>query len=84
MRIDEEMTCVKVGGSKEAYLAAKPLFLTMGKNTVYCGGAGNGSVSYVITAPDMQYFQLILNFLCLVLRLPEFAAVYLKSYLFAM
>lgn len=77
------MTCVKVGGSEDAYMAAKPLFLTMGKNTVYCGGAGNGSVSYVITAPHVQYFQLILNFLCLVLRLTEFAAMYLKSHLFA-
>ncbi|XP_075666784.1 putative 3-hydroxyisobutyrate dehydrogenase, mitochondrial [Castanea sativa] len=34
-----------VGGSEEAFLAAKPLFLLMGKNTIYCGKAGNGSVS---------------------------------------
>ncbi|XP_062012599.1 probable 3-hydroxyisobutyrate dehydrogenase, mitochondrial isoform X2 [Rosa rugosa] len=34
-----------VGGSEEAYMAAEPLFLSMGKNTVYCGGAGNGSCS---------------------------------------
>ncbi|KAG2689463.1 hypothetical protein I3760_09G139400 [Carya illinoinensis] len=33
-----------VGGSEEAYLAAKPLLLSMGKNTIYCGKAGNGSV----------------------------------------
>ncbi|XP_035544040.1 probable 3-hydroxyisobutyrate dehydrogenase, mitochondrial isoform X3 [Juglans regia] len=32
-----------VGGSEEAYLAAKPLLLSMGKNTIYCGKAGNGS-----------------------------------------
>ncbi|XP_047308826.1 probable 3-hydroxyisobutyrate dehydrogenase, mitochondrial [Impatiens glandulifera] len=32
-----------VGGSKEAFLAAEPLFLAMGKNPIYCGGAGNGS-----------------------------------------
>ena len=36
---------MQVGGSEEAYLAAEPLFLSMGKSTVYCGGAGNGSVS---------------------------------------
>ncbi|CAL5411671.1 unnamed protein product [Camellia sinensis] len=32
-----------VGGLEEAYLAAKSLFLSMGKSTIYCGGAGNGS-----------------------------------------
>ncbi|PON35081.1 3-hydroxyisobutyrate dehydrogenase [Parasponia andersonii] len=36
-----------VGGPEEAYLAAKPLFLSMGKNTVYCGGAGNGSAAKI-------------------------------------
>lgn len=36
---------MQVGGSEKAYLAAKPLFLSMGKNTIYCGEAGNGSVS---------------------------------------
>ncbi|XP_034696937.1 probable 3-hydroxyisobutyrate dehydrogenase, mitochondrial isoform X3 [Vitis riparia] len=36
-----------VGGSEEAYLAAKPLFLSMGKNTIYCGGAGNGSAAKI-------------------------------------
>ena len=35
---------LQVGGLEEAYLAAKRLFLSMGKNTIYCGGAGNGSV----------------------------------------
>lgn len=35
---------IQVGGSEEAYLAAKPLFLLMGKNTIYCGGTGTGSV----------------------------------------
>jgi 3-hydroxyisobutyrate dehydrogenase len=35
----------QVGGSEEAFLAAKPLFLSMGKSTIYCGGAGSGSVS---------------------------------------
>ncbi|KAF8408769.1 hypothetical protein HHK36_004838 [Tetracentron sinense] len=34
-----------VGGLEEAYLAARPLFLSMGKNTIYCGGTGNGSVN---------------------------------------
>ncbi|KAM5587453.1 hypothetical protein ABKV19_006080 [Rosa sericea] len=36
-----------VGGSEEAYMAAEPLFLSMGKNTVYCGGAGNGSAAKI-------------------------------------
>ncbi|XP_060974958.1 probable 3-hydroxyisobutyrate dehydrogenase, mitochondrial isoform X1 [Cannabis sativa] len=36
-----------VGGPEEAYLAAKPLFHSMGKNTVYCGGAGNGSAAKI-------------------------------------
>lgn len=37
---------MQVGGSEKAYLAAKPIFLSMGKSTVHCGGAGNGSVSF--------------------------------------
>ncbi|KAG6642466.1 probable 3-hydroxyisobutyrate dehydrogenase, mitochondrial isoform X1 [Carya illinoinensis] len=36
-----------VGGSEEAYLAAKPLLLSMGKNTIYCGKAGNGSAAKI-------------------------------------
>ncbi|OAY31581.1 probable 3-hydroxyisobutyrate dehydrogenase, mitochondrial [Manihot esculenta] len=36
-----------VGGSKDAYLTAKPLFLSMGKNTIYCGGAGTGSAAKI-------------------------------------
>ncbi|KAM7524835.1 hypothetical protein LguiA_014737 [Lonicera macranthoides] len=36
-----------VGGLEEAYVAAKPLFHTMGKNTIYCGGAGNGSAAKI-------------------------------------
>ncbi|KAL5771821.1 hypothetical protein ACOSQ2_011745 [Xanthoceras sorbifolium] len=36
-----------VGGSEDAYLAAKPLFLSMGRNTIYCGGAGNGSAAKI-------------------------------------
>lgn len=36
-----------VGGLEEAYLAAKSLFLAMGKNTIYCGGAGNGSAAKI-------------------------------------
>lgn len=35
---------IQVGGLEKAYAAAKPLFLSMGKNTIYCGGAGTGSV----------------------------------------
>lgn len=36
-----------VGGLEEAYIAAKQLFLLMGKNTIYCGGAGNGSAAKI-------------------------------------
>ncbi|XP_020698937.2 probable 3-hydroxyisobutyrate dehydrogenase, mitochondrial isoform X1 [Dendrobium catenatum] len=36
-----------VGGIEDAYLAAKPLFLAMGKNTVYCGGPGNGAAAKI-------------------------------------
>ncbi|KAL9263496.1 putative 3-hydroxyisobutyrate dehydrogenase, mitochondrial [Drosera capensis] len=36
-----------VGGEEEAYMAAQPLFLSMGKSTIYCGGAGNGSVAKI-------------------------------------
>ncbi|THG04323.1 hypothetical protein TEA_014873 [Camellia sinensis var. sinensis] len=37
----------QVGGLEEAYLAAKSLFLSMGKSTIYCGGAGNGSAAKI-------------------------------------
>ncbi|KAK9267348.1 hypothetical protein L1049_009772 [Liquidambar formosana] len=36
-----------VGGSEDIYLASKPLFLSMGKNTIYCGGSGNGSAAKI-------------------------------------
>ncbi|XVE91047.1 hypothetical protein DITRI_Ditri20bG0124800 [Diplodiscus trichospermus] len=36
-----------VGGSKGAYLAAKSLLLSMGKNTIFCGGPGNGSAAKI-------------------------------------
>ncbi|RWR88730.1 putative 3-hydroxyisobutyrate dehydrogenase, mitochondrial isoform X1 [Cinnamomum micranthum f. kanehirae] len=36
-----------VGGLEEAYIAAKPLFLSMGKSTIYCGGTGNGSAAKI-------------------------------------
>ncbi|KAJ8762079.1 hypothetical protein K2173_006743 [Erythroxylum novogranatense] len=36
-----------VGGSEDAYLAAKPLLLSMGKRAVYCGGAGTGSAAKI-------------------------------------
>ncbi|XP_038689531.1 probable 3-hydroxyisobutyrate dehydrogenase, mitochondrial isoform X2 [Tripterygium wilfordii] len=36
-----------VGGSEDAYMAAKSLLLSMGKNTVYCGRAGTGSAAKV-------------------------------------
>lgn len=36
-----------VGGLEDAYLAAKPLFLSMGQRTIYCGGSGNGSVAKI-------------------------------------
>ncbi|KAK4488099.1 hypothetical protein RD792_003841 [Penstemon davidsonii] len=36
-----------VGGSEEAYTSAKPLFLSMGKNIIHCGGPGNGSAAKI-------------------------------------
>ncbi|PHT54723.1 putative 3-hydroxyisobutyrate dehydrogenase, mitochondrial [Capsicum baccatum] len=36
-----------VGGPEEAYTAAKHLFLSMGKNTIYCGGSGNGATAKI-------------------------------------
>ncbi|OIS96832.1 PREDICTED: probable 3-hydroxyisobutyrate dehydrogenase, mitochondrial isoform X1 [Nicotiana attenuata] len=36
-----------VGGTEEAYTAAKPLFLSMGKNSIYCGGSGNGATAKI-------------------------------------
>ncbi|KAL3833727.1 hypothetical protein ACJIZ3_008463 [Penstemon smallii] len=36
-----------VGGSEEAYTYAKPLFLSMGKNIIHCGGPGNGSAAKI-------------------------------------
>ncbi|EYU19111.1 hypothetical protein MIMGU_mgv1a008204mg [Erythranthe guttata] len=36
-----------VGGSEEAYVSAKPLFLSMGKNIIYCGGPGNGATAKI-------------------------------------
>lgn len=36
-----------VGGLEEAYVAAKPLLLAMGKKLIYCGGAGNGSAAKI-------------------------------------
>lgn len=36
-----------VGGAEEAYAAAEPLFHSMGRNSIYCGGPGNGSVAKI-------------------------------------
>ncbi|KAK4254748.1 hypothetical protein QN277_010083 [Acacia crassicarpa] len=36
-----------VGGSEEAFLAAKSLFLSMGKSAIYCGGEGSGSAAKI-------------------------------------
>ena len=73
---DEIMACKQVGGSEEAYLAAKPLFLSMGKNTVYCGGAGNGSVNChsckynfctcLIYLTSFEWFILLLKIECFI------------------
>ncbi|KAL6546302.1 hypothetical protein OROMI_022023 [Orobanche minor] len=38
---------ILVGGSEEAYRFAKPLFRSMGKNVIYCGGPGNGSTAKI-------------------------------------
>ncbi|KAL8205526.1 hypothetical protein R6Q57_009077 [Mikania cordata] len=37
----------KVGGADKAYKAAKHLFSSMGKNAIYCGGAGTGSSNMI-------------------------------------
>ncbi|KAK7303575.1 hypothetical protein RJT34_14484 [Clitoria ternatea] len=36
-----------VGGSEEAFVAAEPLFFSMGKSAIYCGGAGTGSAAKI-------------------------------------
>ncbi|XP_072954367.1 probable 3-hydroxyisobutyrate dehydrogenase, mitochondrial [Typha angustifolia] len=36
-----------VGGLEKAYLAAKPLLLSMGKKLIYCGGPGNGAAAKI-------------------------------------
>ncbi|XP_068496103.1 probable 3-hydroxyisobutyrate dehydrogenase, mitochondrial isoform X3 [Phaseolus vulgaris] len=36
-----------VGGSEEAFLAAKPILFSMGKSAIYCGGAGSGSAAKI-------------------------------------
>ncbi|XP_074272467.1 putative 3-hydroxyisobutyrate dehydrogenase, mitochondrial isoform X2 [Silene latifolia] len=36
-----------VGGPEEAFKAAESLFLSMGRASIYCGGAGNGSVAKI-------------------------------------
>ncbi|XP_027357646.1 probable 3-hydroxyisobutyrate dehydrogenase, mitochondrial isoform X5 [Abrus precatorius] len=36
-----------VGGSEEAFLAAKPLFFSMGKSAIYCGRPGSGSAAKI-------------------------------------
>ncbi|CAA7405398.1 unnamed protein product [Spirodela intermedia] len=36
-----------VGGSKEAFKAARPVFQSMGRQTVYCGAAGNGAAAKI-------------------------------------
>ncbi|XP_010529357.1 PREDICTED: probable 3-hydroxyisobutyrate dehydrogenase, mitochondrial isoform X2 [Tarenaya hassleriana] len=36
-----------VGGPEDAYLASKPIFQTMGRTSIYCGGSGNGSAAKI-------------------------------------
>ncbi|KAF9588946.1 hypothetical protein IFM89_017625 [Coptis chinensis] len=36
-----------VGGLEGAFVEAQPLLLSMGKNTIYCGGNGNGSAAKI-------------------------------------
>ncbi|XVE91045.1 hypothetical protein DITRI_Ditri20bG0124500 [Diplodiscus trichospermus] len=36
-----------VGGSEDAYLVAKSLLFSMGKNTIFCGGPRNGSAAKI-------------------------------------
>lgn len=48
MSNEHVMDLPQVGGSEEAFLAAKPILFSMGKSAIYCGGAGSGSVSYTL------------------------------------
>ena len=47
----------QVGGPEEAYKAAGSLFSAMGKNTIYCGSSGTGSVSYYEFNTMEKYFS---------------------------
>ena len=76
----------QVGGSEEAFLAAKPLFLSMGQGAIYCGGAGNGSVSYIhifvvrLLALPVAYSTSIHILMCChgsVIRQQKFATIWL-------
>lgn len=40
---------MKVGGRQEGLQAAEPLLRAMGSRVVYCGGTGNGAVSFVFS-----------------------------------
>lgn len=40
----EATLTIMVGGAKEVFDACLPIFQTMGKNIVYCGGVGSGQV----------------------------------------
>lgn len=56
---------LQVGGLEEAYLEARQLLLSMGKSTIYCGGAGNGSVSSLSCDMVVRQFALHLSSLSL-------------------
>ncbi|KAJ4949800.1 hypothetical protein NE237_032635 [Protea cynaroides] len=46
-----------VGSLQEAYLAAEPLFLSMGNHTIYCGGNGNGAATRICNNLTMTEFS---------------------------
>ncbi|KAF1894306.1 hypothetical protein Lal_00004230 [Lupinus albus] len=45
---DTAQEAAMVGGSEEAFVAAKSIFFSMGKSAKYCGGPGSDSVSYIL------------------------------------
>lgn len=73
------MELPQVGGSEEAFIAAKPLLFSMGKSAIHCGGAGSGSVSYtlLIRLPNVCLTVSHVLVLCFVIRQQKSAIIWL-------
>ncbi|XLR30228.1 hypothetical protein S83_058128, partial [Arachis hypogaea] len=52
-----DLRFVTVGGSEEAFVAAKPLVFSMGKGAICCGGVGNGSSLGVASSTLSKIFN---------------------------